>query len=116
ASRVDLVEAMQAVFVDELAARPGHILGTDDIGFVHGTGSSTGAEPMDFLDEFEARPRGILVATTQMLGEGFDDPQLNAVVVTYPSGSMIQLMQAAGRCLRAAPGKDRAYVVQARAS
>ena len=51
-----------------------------------------------------------------MLGEGFDDPSINAVVVTYPTTSIIQLMQAAGRCLRSTPGKTEAYIVQVRDS
>src|SRR5262249_4305206 len=43
-----------------------------------------------------------------------DDPAINAVVITYPSSSLIRLMQAAGRCVRYAPGKTTAFVVQAR--
>ncbi len=111
-SRTDHVERMYRVLVDELDSRSAHVLRPDDIGFVHGGKSSTGALPEEFLDEFIALPRGILVATSQMLGEGFDDPNINAVVVTYRTTSLIQLMQAAGRALRAAPGKTDAYIVQ----
>jgi hypothetical protein len=34
----------------------------------------------DFLDEFSARPTGVLVATAQLVGEGYDDPSIDAVV------------------------------------
>src|SRR5262249_53585066 len=62
---------------------------------------------------FAEKPRAILVSA-QLLVEGFDDPSINAVVMTYPSSSLIQVMQAAGRCVRSAPGKKHAFVMQAR--
>jgi hypothetical protein len=108
-----LYEALTTVLFE----RSGHPLGADDIGFVHGDGNSGGVlSPSDFLDEFSARPLGILVATAQLVGEGFDDPSIDAVVVTYPSESMAHLMQVAGRALRAAPGKRAAHLVQVRES
>lgn len=117
-TRTDTVERLHEVFVDQLSTRHTHVLGPDDIGFVHGGASSTGSTPDEFLDEFtsNARPRGILLTTSSLLGEGFDDPAMNAVVVTYPTSSMIQLMQAAGRCLRYAPAKKRAFIVQVQES
>src|SRR5262249_52494015 len=116
ASRVEHVEQLYRALIDVLEDRPEHILSPKDIGFVHGRGSSTGSPAADFLDEFASTPRGILVATGQLLGEGYDDPGINAVVVTYPTTSLLQLMQVAGRCLRRAPEKDRAYVVQVKPS
>jgi hypothetical protein len=96
--------------------RPDHPLEDADIGFVHGGRASGPGTPSDYVDEFTARPRGILVATSQLLGEGFDDPAIDAAVVTYPSGSIGHLMQVAGRALRVAPGKKSAHVVQVRES
>ncbi len=96
--------------------RPAHILSLDDIAWVHGEASSTGAHPEIFLDEFQGMARGILVATSSLLGEGFDDRQINAVVITYPSTSLVQLMQVAGRSLRFHPDKHAAYVVQVKES
>ena len=116
ASRRDQVEALHDTLHQLLDDRKDHSLTHDDIAYVHGSGTSTGLEPHEFLDESAASPQGIIISTSQMLGEGFDDPSINAVVVTYPSTSMIQLMQAAGRALRSAPGKDSAYVVQVRDS
>lgn len=119
ASRVDHVVAMHR-FIAAAAARRerlgGSLLEADDVAYVHGEGSSTGARPEEYLDEFLALPRGILVTTAQMLGEGFDDPAVNAVIVTYPTSSIIQLMQAAGRCLRFTKGKTRAFIVQVKES
>src|SRR5205085_636142 len=86
-SRVDQTEALHASLREALARRRSHVLSEEDIAFVHGSGTSTGASALDFLDEFSAHPRGILVATSQLIGEGFDDPGIDAVVVTYPSSS-----------------------------
>jgi superfamily II DNA or RNA helicase len=92
------------------------ILEVDDVGYVHGGGSSTGQTAEVFLEDFAGRARGIVVATAQLLGEGFDDPSINAVVVAYATNSMVQLMQVAGRALRYAPGKRSAHIVQVRES
>jgi superfamily II DNA or RNA helicase len=99
-----------------LDERPHHPLEAADIGFVHGSRASGPGSPNDYVDEFTARPRGILVATSQLLGEGFDDPLIDAAVVTYPSNSIGHLMQVAGRALRVAPGKTSAHIVQVRES
>lgn len=115
-SRVDYAEALHEVLCERLADWEGHVLTEQDIGFVHGDRSSTGEAPQQFLDEFAAQPRGVVVATTQLLGEGFDDPLVDCVFVTYPTGSIVELMQVAGRCMRYAPGKTSALIVQVRDS
>lgn len=115
-SRTEFAEALHGSLLEVFDEYEGHVLEPDDLGFVHGSATSTG-EPADvFLDEFAARPRGILVATSQLLGEGFDDPSVNTVVVTYPTSSMVALMQVAGRCLRWTPEKRNAFVVQVKDS
>ena len=114
--RVEDVELLHAALLERLGQYPGHPLAEEDIGFVHGSASSTDEPPQAFLDEFQAKPLGVVVATQGLLGEGFDDPAVDAVVVTYPTGSLVDLMQVAGRCMRYAPGKDAAYVVQLRTS
>jgi superfamily II DNA or RNA helicase len=45
----------------------------------------------------------------RMLGEGFDEPRINAVWLAVESESDIRYVQMAGRALRAAPGK-RAHI------
>ena len=104
----NLYEAVAAL-LDE---RPGSPLSSADVGFVHAERNSGEVSTADFLDEFSARPTGVLVATSQLIGEGYDDPSIDAVVVTYPSGSISHLMQVAGRALRTAPGKTVAHIVQ----
>jgi hypothetical protein len=111
------VEHAEILYASLVKRRPvDHVLGEDDIGFLHGGASSTGDGAQDFLDEFQARPRGILIATSALLGEGYDDPSVDSVVVTYPTGSMVELIQVAGRCMRYAPGKKSANVIQVRDS
>ena len=119
AARTEFAEAMHAAVrrsIEEHATRGGSVLDVDDVGFIHGCGNSKGSLPTTFLEEVAGQQRGILISTMQMLGEGYDDPSVDAVVVTYPTTSMLQLMQAAGRGLRYAPGKTRTHVVQVKAS
>ena len=111
APRVDRVEEFYRALVNRLPED--HPLELEDLGFVHGTGNSLGIGNEDFLARFSNKPRAVLVSA-QLLLEGFDDPGINTVVLTYPSTSVIRLMQAAGRCVRYAPDKRAAYVVQAR--
>ncbi len=115
-SQVQRSETLFEALVSLLDERPDHPLSDDDIGFVHSARCSAAASPEDFLDEFSARPKGVLVATGQLVGEGYDDPSIDAVVVTYPSTSIGHLMQVAGRALRSSPGKTSAHVVQVRES
>jgi superfamily II DNA or RNA helicase len=110
---ISKVEAFYDALTIALARASNHILAEDDIGFVHGLANSSGVSAEEFLAEFASKPRGIIVSA-QMLLEGFDDPQINTVVITYPSGSLLLLMQAAGRCVRFFPSKQSAFVVQAR--
>jgi len=111
APRIDRVQEFYDALVDKLPGN--HPLDAEDIGFVHGEGNSLGIDNEDFLARFANKPRAVLVSA-QLLLEGFDDPGINAVVLTYPSTSVIRLMQAAGRCVRFAPDKRAAYVVQAK--
>ncbi|MGH3116633.1 MAG: DEAD/DEAH box helicase [Gaiellales bacterium] len=110
-------ELLYEAILEQLDGRPSHPLTPEDIGYVHGSRNSRSmSSSSEFLDEFSARPAGILIATGQLLGEGFDDPSIDAAVVTYPSESMGHLMQVAGRALRWAPGKQTAHIIQVRSS
>ena len=113
APRIEKVETFYETLVRQLAEHEDHPLNIDDIGYVHGSGNSMGMSNSDFLDLYRSKPRAIYVSA-QLLLEGFDDPSINTVVLTYPSSSVVLLMQAAGRCVRYAPDKTAAYVVQAR--
>lgn len=111
APRVERVEEFYAALLQGHGVD--HPISPEDIGFIHGSGNSLGIDNEDFLTRFLAKPRGIIVSA-QLLLEGFDDPSINTVVLTYPSSSVIRLMQAAGRCVRYSPEKLTAYVVQAK--
>lgn len=113
APRVDRVREFYDAILNELASQSDHVLDPEDVGYVHANGNSLGFTTDDFLSAFAGKPRAIMVST-QLLLEGFDDPSINSVVLTYPSSSMIVLMQAAGRCVRYTPTKETAYVMQAR--
>lgn len=111
APRIDRVEEFYRAMVERWP--DDHATEIEDIGYIHGSGNSLGVDNEDFLARFTNKPRAIIVSA-QLLLEGFDDPGINAVVITYPSSSIVRVMQAAGRCVRYAPGKTSAYVVQAR--
>lgn len=112
----DRAEALYETLASLLDERPDHPLTYEDLGFVHSSRCSASVTTEEFLDEFSARPKGVLVATAQLVGEGYDDPTIDAVVVTYASTSIGHLMQVAGRALRSAPGKSSAHIVQVRES
>ncbi|WP_448140505.1 DEAD/DEAH box helicase [Sphingopyxis fribergensis] len=111
-SRVDRVEEFHEALTSRLALEPGHRLSLRDIAYVHGGGNSMGLDNEVFLERFRDKPQGIIVSA-QLLLEGYDDPAIDAVIMTYESESMIKLMQAAGRAVRHHRGKHACYVVQA---
>ncbi|WP_159602925.1 DEAD/DEAH box helicase [Agromyces humi] len=116
-SMQERAERLYEAVSELLDARPNHPLTADDVAYVHGGRNSYGvSDASDALDENAGKPAGILIATSSLVGEGYDDPSIDAAVVTYPSTSIAHLMQVAGRALRWAPGKRRAHVVQLRES
>jgi superfamily II DNA or RNA helicase len=123
APRINRVEEFYKALQERLADEINHPLSEEDIGFIHSNGNSlrlldaggelAQATTEEFINHFARKPRAIIVSA-QMLLEGFDDPDINTVVITYPSSSMVVLMQAAGRCVRYTPTKSAAFVLQAR--
>lgn len=75
----------------------------------------TGEVPREDRQQVLARLAGggieVLVATTSLVGEGFDLPELDTVFLTTPSGNVARTTQSLGRALRPSPGKTRAVVV-----
>lgn len=53
----------------------------------------------------------VMVATAQLVGEGFDLPEIAAVVLATPARFDGRVLQAVGRALRPAPGKQVALVL-----
>jgi superfamily II DNA or RNA helicase len=111
-TRVDQMRELHERLSAAIDRQPSYPLRSSDVGFIDGSGNSHGLDNEDFLALFAAKDRSVLISA-QMLLEGYDDPQIDSVVITYRTESVIKLMQAAGRCVRYAPGKTEAWVVQA---
>lgn len=111
-TRVEQMRDLHERLAVAIDADPDHPLRAGDIGFVGGGSNSHGLETEDFLALFTTKPRAVIISA-QMLLEGYDDPQIDSVIITYRTGSVIKLMQAAGRCVRYFPGKTQAWVIQA---
>jgi hypothetical protein len=107
--RAQMLHAALQVALDD---REEHPLAADDIAYVHGLSNSAGLPTSAFLELFAVKRRGVLVGTSQLIGEGFDNPFIDTVVTTYPSTSISHLMQVAGRAMRSSPGKRSAHVLQ----
>ncbi len=59
----------------------------------------------------EAGPTARLLSNARCLTEGVDVPALDAVVLLAPKRSEVDIVQAVGRVMRTAPGKQCGYVV-----
>ena len=57
----------------------------------------------------EGTPHGII--NVGIFGEGTDSPSLNAVAFLEARKSPIDVVQAVGRAMRTAPGKERGYII-----
>ena len=57
----------------------------------------------------EDSPHGII--NVGIFGEGTDSPSLSAVAFLEPRKSPIDVIQAVGRAMRTAPGKERGYII-----
>jgi len=74
------------------------------------TGDTANGERKAIVDRLNAGKVKVLIATGQLIGEGFDCQGLSTLFLTTPikfSGRVIQYL---GRVLRPAPGKDSATV------
>jgi superfamily II DNA or RNA helicase len=73
-------------------------------------GSLTQKQRKAVLKRLEERDINVLVATGQLVGEGFDLKALSVLFLTMPIKFSGRLMQYLGRVLRTAPGKKQARV------
>lgn len=74
------------------------------------TGELTGPQRREAIDRIQRGESRVLIATGQLIGEGFDFRDLTTLFLATPvrfSGRVIQYL---GRVLRPAPGKERARV------
>jgi superfamily II DNA or RNA helicase len=67
-------------------------------------------ERQEILDRLRAGVTRI-VSNCSLLAEGFDLPDLGCMILARPTKSLIRHIQMAGRCLRPAPGKQYALIL-----
>ena len=64
----------------------------------------------EIIERLNAGEIKILIATGQLIGEGFDCKGLSTIFLTTPIKFSGRVLQYIGRVLRPAPGKDKARV------
>ena len=74
------------------------------------TGDRANGEKTAIVGRLNAGDVKILIATWQLIGEGFDCKALSTFFLSTPIKFEGRLTQYLGRILRPAPGKDRAKV------
>jgi len=74
------------------------------------TGDLTGSERREVLDHLNKGDVKVLLATGQLIGEGFDRRDLSPLFLTTPIKFSGRVLQYIGRVLRPAPGKKKARV------
>jgi len=75
------------------------------------TGDRSDRERKEIVRRLNAGEIKILVATGQLIGEGFDCPNLTTLFLATPVRFSGRVLQYIGRVLRPAPGKERAKIV-----
>jgi len=78
------------------------------------TGDVPAAEREQINNRFSTGEIDILVATTTLVGEGFDLPQIDTLFLTMPNGNRAKTLQILGRVLRPAQGKRVGRIVDFR--
>jgi len=74
------------------------------------TGSTPAKEREQLISDLKDGACRYLVATGQLIGEGFDLPGISSVFLATPVKFSGRLIQYIGRALRPAPGKDKAVI------
>ena len=74
------------------------------------SGRVDAAQRQETLALLKSPSGGVLVATTSLVGEGFDCPALDTLYLTVPSANSARVTQALGRVLRPHDAKARAHV------
>ena len=74
------------------------------------TGDVTGSERREILDRLNQGNVKVLLATGQLIGEGFDRRDLSPLFLTTPIKFSGRVLQYIGRVLRPAPGKKKARI------
>ncbi|MDJ0722798.1 MAG: DEAD/DEAH box helicase [Desulfobacterales bacterium] len=74
------------------------------------TGDRPAAQRRALAEAIQAGQVRVVIATGQLIGEGFDCPRLETLFLVTPIRFSGRLLQYLGRVLRPAPGKERARV------
>jgi superfamily II DNA or RNA helicase len=77
----------------------------------HISGAMSVDERERVLSILKEPDRPTVVTNARCLTEGIDVPSLDAVAFVDPRSSAVDIVQAVGRVMRRAPGKERGYVV-----
>lgn len=78
------------------------------------TGDMSQEERTRINNRFRQGDTTILIATTNLVGEGFDLPQIDTLFLTMPHGNRAKTLQILGRVLRPAKGKSVGRIVDFR--
>ncbi len=74
------------------------------------TGATSKKERERIIQDLQHGRCKYLIATGQLIGEGFDLPEISTMFLTTPVKFSGRLIQYIGRALRPAPGKDKAVI------
>lgn len=74
------------------------------------TGDCTGRERQNIVENLNRGTTKTVIATGQLVGEGFDCPALSNLFIATPIKFSGRTIQYIGRVLRPAPGKDKARI------
>ena len=74
------------------------------------TGAAKTQDRLQLLSNLKAGKLKFLLATFQLISEGFDMPDIESIYLTTPIKFSGRVIQAVGRALRPALGKDKALV------
>jgi len=75
------------------------------------TGAAGRDERSALLQGFSRGDFTVLVSTSSLVGEGFDLPAIDTVVITIPNGNVARTTQFLGRALRPSAGKTAGRIV-----
>jgi superfamily II DNA or RNA helicase len=75
------------------------------------TGSVPAAERTGMISDFSAGLVKVLISTSSLVGEGFDLPAIDTVVITIPNGNTARTTQLLGRALRPFAGKEAGRIL-----
>jgi superfamily II DNA or RNA helicase len=81
----------------------------DEIKYFHVNGTMSSGNRKAHLDEFKEAQIGIM-SNARCLTEGVDIPTVDAIAFIDPKKSLIDIVQATGRAMRKAEGKDKGYI------